>query len=107
VIPLVAAKAYSTAQAQAVSLANAASSLGGASQTPDPHAFSQILQNAMTDTVQSSRAAEKAMTAQVQGKADLVDTVTAISTAQANLNTVMAIRDQVINAYQNVLKTPI
>ncbi len=103
-VPLIAAKAYATAQAQATSLA---SSLGGVSQTPDPHAFSEILKTAMTDTVQSSRAAEHAITAQVQGKADLVDTVTAISSAQANLNTVMAIRDQVINAYQDVLKTPI
>jgi len=106
-VPLVAAKAYATAQAQAVSLANAASSLGGTGQAPDPHAFGEILKNAMTDTVQSSRAAETAMTNQVQGKADLVDTVTAISSAQANLDTVMAIRDQVINAYQDVLKTPI
>ena len=106
-VPLVAAKAYAAAQGQATSLAGAASSLGGASQTPDPHAFGEILKNAMTDTVQSSRAAEQAMTNQVQGKADLVDTVTAISSAQSNLDTVMAIRDQVINAYQDVLKTPI
>ena len=106
-VPLIAAKAYATAQAQATSLASAASSLSGASQPPDPHAFGEILKNAMTDTVQSSRAAETAMTKQVQGKADLVDTVIAISSAQSNLNTVMAIRDQVINAYQDVLKTPI
>ena len=106
-VPLVAAKAYATAQAQAASLAGAAGQMAGTGQAPDPHAFGEILKNAMTDTVQSSRAAETAMTNQVQGKADLVDTVTAISTAQANLNTVMAIRDQVINAYQDVLKTPI
>jgi flagellar hook-basal body complex protein FliE len=105
-VPLIAAKAYATAQAQASSLAGAAS-MGGVGQTPDPHAFSEILKNAMTDTVQSSKAAEQAMINQVQGKADLVDTVTAISSAQSNLDTVMAIRDQVINAYQDVLKTPI
>jgi flagellar hook-basal body complex protein FliE len=104
-VPLIAAKAYATAQAQASSLAGAA--MGGVGQTPDPHAFGEILKNAMTDTVQSSKAAETAMTNQVQGKADLVDTVTAISSAQANLDTVMAIRDQVINAYNDVLKTPI
>jgi flagellar hook-basal body complex protein FliE len=105
-IPMIAVKAYATAQAQAASLAGAASSVG-AGQAPDPHAFSEILKNAMNDTVQSSKAAEQAMIKQVQGKADLVDTVTAISSAQSNLDTVMAIRDQVINAYQDVLKTPI
>jgi flagellar hook-basal body complex protein FliE len=106
-VPLVAAKAYAAAQAQAVSLAQAAGSTGATGAAPDPHAFGEILKHAMTDTVQSSRAAETAMTNQVQGKADLVDTVTAISSAQANLDTVMAIRDQVINAYQDILKTPI
>ena len=107
VVPLIAAKAYATAQAQAASLANAATQIGSTGQAPDPHAFSEVLKNAMNDTVQSSKAAETAMVNQVQGKADLVDTVTAISTAQSNLETVMAIRDQVINAYQDVLKTPI
>ena len=106
-IPLVAAKAYAAAQAQASSLAQAAGAVGSTGKAPDPHAFSEILKNSMTDTVQSSRAAEQAMSKQVQGKADLIDTVTAISSAEANLNTVLAIRDQVINAYQDVLKTPI
>jgi flagellar hook-basal body complex protein FliE len=104
---MIAVKAYATAQAQAASLASAAAQMGGAAQAPDPHAFSEILKNAMNDTVQSSKAAETAMINQVQGKADLVDTVTAITSAQSNLDTVMAIRDQVINAYNDVLKTPI
>ena len=106
-IPFVAAKAYAAAQAQAASLAQAAGAASSAGQAADPHAFGEILKNSMNDAVQSSRAAEIAMSKQVQGKADLVDTVTAISSAEANLNTVMAVRDQVINAYQDVLKMPI
>jgi flagellar hook-basal body complex protein FliE len=47
------------------------------------------------------------MAAQVQGKADLVDVVTAVSSAEASLETVMAIRDQVINAYQEIMRMPI
>ena len=43
------------------------------------------------------------MTAQVQGKADLLDVVTAVSSAQTTLQTVMAVRDQVISAYQEIL----
>jgi flagellar hook-basal body complex protein FliE len=106
-IPLVAVRAYAAAQAQAASLAQAAGAVSSSGPAPDPHAFGEILKNSMNDTVQSSRAAEQAMSKQVQGKADLVDTVTAISSAEANLNTVMAVRDQVINAYQDVLKMPI
>jgi flagellar hook-basal body complex protein FliE len=105
-IPLIAARAYAAAQTQAASLAQAGSALS-ASQPADPHAFSEVLKNAMTDVVQSSKHAEQQMTAQVQGKGDLVDTVTAISSAQASLSTVMAVRDQVIAAYQQIMQMPI
>jgi flagellar hook-basal body complex protein FliE len=106
VLPLVAAKAYAAAQAQASSLSQAANALAG-NNAPDPHAFSEILKNTMGDAIQQSRNAEHQMAAQVQGKADLVDTVPAISSAEASLNTVMAVRDQVISAYQEILKMPI
>ena len=103
-IPLIAARAYAAAQTQASGIAAAAGNVGAA---PDPHAFSEVLKNAMTDVVQSSRNAETQMAAQAQGKGDLVDTVTAISSAQASLDTVMAVRDQVIAAYQQIMQMPI
>ncbi|MEJ0064514.1 MAG: flagellar hook-basal body complex protein FliE [Caulobacteraceae bacterium] len=49
-------------------------------------------------TVKDSRAAESQMTAQVQGKANLVDVVTAISSAQTSLTTMIAVRDQMTPA---------
>ena len=42
-----------------------------------------------------------------EGKAELVDVVTAISSAEASLETVMSIRDQVISAYQEIMRMPI
>jgi flagellar hook-basal body complex protein FliE len=102
-IPLIAAKAYAAAQ----QAAGAAAQAGSASALPDPHAFSEVLKNTMNDAVQSSKNAEHAMTAQVQGKGDLVDTVTSIASAQASLDTVMAVRDQVISAYQQIMQMPI
>jgi flagellar hook-basal body complex protein FliE len=47
------------------------------------------------------------MANQVQGKAQLVDVVTAVSAAQSSMETVMAIRDQVISAYQEIMRMPI
>jgi flagellar hook-basal body complex protein FliE len=102
-VPLIAARAYAAAQAQASSLAGA----GAANPTPDPHAFSEVLKNAMTEAMQSSKNAETQIAAQATGKADLIDTVTAISSAQASLDTVMAVRDQVIAAYQQIMQMPI
>jgi flagellar hook-basal body complex protein FliE len=47
------------------------------------------------------------MVKQVQGKAELIDVATAISAAEASLETVMAVRDQVISAYQEIMRMPI
>jgi flagellar hook-basal body complex protein FliE len=79
--------------------------LGGASATGG--GFGDILKSAMTDVMKSTKNAETQMAAQVHGKAELVDVVTAISAAESSLETVMAIRDQVINAYQEILRMPI
>lgn len=69
--------------------------------------FADILKSAMTDAVKASRTAETQMSNQVQGKAELVDVVTAISAAETSLETVMAVRDQVISAYQEIMRMPI
>ncbi len=105
VAPLIAAKAYAAALSQASGAATP-SAVGGAAQGADG-GFAAILKNSMTDAVQSSRNAETQMVNQVQGKADLVDVATAISSAQASLETVMAVRDQVISAYQEIMRMPI
>src|SRR5271169_2467407 len=101
VAPLVAVKAYAAAQgAVGPELAGSA----GAAAGPD---FGQMVNSAIHDAVSSSRAAEAQMNAQVQGKGNLVDVVTAISSAQTSLETVIAIRDQVIASYQQIMNMPI
>ena len=105
VAPFAAAKAYAAIQAQASSLTGNLGAPGAAGA--DGHGFADILKTAMSDAVQSSKTAEHMMVANVQGKADLVDVATAISSAQASLQTVMAVRDQVIAAYQQIMAMPI
>lgn len=98
---MAAARAYASAAAQA--MPQAAKSTEPA-QGPD---FAQLVTRAVNDVTSSSRNAETQMMAQAQGKADLVDVVTAISSAQASLETVMAVRDQVISAYKEIMSMPI
>ena len=43
----------------------------------------------------------------VAGRGDIVDVVTAIAAAETQLQTVIAVRDQVISAYQEILRMPI
>ena len=100
---LSAAKAYAAVQKAAGLAAGGAEEAAGVGGG----GFAQILKSAMTDVVQSSRAAESQMANQVQGKAELVDVVTAISAAETSLETVMAVRDQVISAYQEIMRMPI
>jgi flagellar hook-basal body complex protein FliE len=98
---LAAAKAYASAQSgSAIGGGGAAGGVGGS-------AFADMVKGAIQNTVQSSRAAETQMALQVQGKAELVDVVTAVAAAEASLETVMAVRDQVISAYQEIMRMPI
>ncbi len=98
--PSLALKAYAAAQKQVDSPA-----VGGAETAGS--AFADLVKTAMNDAVGASRHAETQMTAHTQGRAELVDVVTAVASAEASLETVMAVRDQVIAAYQEIMRMPI
>jgi flagellar hook-basal body complex protein FliE len=100
VAPLVAAKAYAAVQEAAAGIAGPAGQAAG----PD---FGQMVSQVVNQTVGASRNAEAQMTAQVQGKANLVDVVTAISSAQTSLDTMIAVRDQMIASYQQIMNMAI
>jgi len=99
--PLAAAKAYAATQ----QTLGAEPSFGAEKMSGG--GFGDILKSAMQDAMSTSKNAETKMANHVQGKGDLVDVVTAVSSAEASLETVMAIRDQVINAYQEIMRMPI
>ncbi len=101
--PLLAARAYAAAQGVAPQTGAAAAKIAGG-DGPD---FAQVLSRTVGDMVQTSHTAERAMAAHTAGKAELVDVVTAVASAQSSLETVMAVRDQVISAYQEILRMPI
>ena len=101
VAPLIAAKAYAAVQN------TLAPDIAGATAAPSGPDFGKLVSSAINDAVGASRHAEAQMAAQVQGKASLVDVVTAISSAETSLQTVMAVRDQVIAAYQQIMQMPI
>jgi len=101
VAPLIAAKAYAAVQEAA-----AGGMAGGAAAAAGPD-FGQMVSQAINQTVNDSKTAEAQMTAQVQGKANLVDVVTAISSAQTSLTTMISIRDQMIASYQQIMNMSI
>jgi flagellar hook-basal body complex protein FliE len=100
---LAAAKAYNAVQkTMAVDPGS-----GGADAMSAGGGFGDILKSAMADTMKATKTAENQMTLQAQGKAQLIDVVTAVSEASQSLSTVMAVRDQVISAYQEIMRMPI
>jgi flagellar hook-basal body complex protein FliE len=105
ITPLLAAKAYAAAQAQTPGQPGAPD--GDAAKLGGPANFSEVLNNVLSDTIHQSRQAESQIVAGVQGKTDLVNVVTAISSAETSLQTVIAVRDQVIAAYQQVMQMQI
>jgi flagellar hook-basal body complex protein FliE len=106
VAPFAAAKAYAAIQQTAANMASAATP-ANAAKVPDGHGFGEILKSAMNDAIQSGHNAESQMILQAKGKADLIDVATAVQSAQASLQTVMAVRDQVIAAYNQIMAMPI
>jgi flagellar hook-basal body complex protein FliE len=98
--PMAALKAYQAVQGGGMPT-------GGAPAPASAPGFGEMLQNVMGDMTQQTRAAETQMTGAVQGRGNMIDVVTAVSSAEASLETVIAVRDQVIAAYQEIMRMPI
>ncbi len=87
----------------------------GASVTPTPTgdavsgagSFGEFLTDAIKDSVSTMKHGEKMATAQLAGKADIVDVVNAVNQAEMTLDTVVAVRDKVVAAYQSIMNMPI
>jgi flagellar hook-basal body complex protein FliE len=73
----------------------------------DEDSFATMVTDSLKDAVQTGRAAEELRLKQIAGEADLKDVVTAVANAEYTLETVVAVRDKVITAYQEILRMPI
>lgn len=69
--------------------------------------FGALVANMVSDTGGALRAAEQASAAEVAGKGNLVDVVTAIGAAEVALDTMVAVRDRVVSAYQDIMRMQI
>jgi flagellar hook-basal body complex protein FliE len=98
--PLSASKAYLDA-------ARSAMRAGAGTDNADTVDFGKLVQNAIGEAAGAARGAEQAGLAAAAGKTDIVNVVTAIAQAETTMETVMAVRDQVIQAYQEILRMPI
>ena len=96
--PVVAAAAYRAATTQAPSTQGAQA--GGGSSA-------DALTRAAEGTVETMHQADAAAEAGIMGTASATDVVLAVSRAELALQTTVAIRDRVVQAYQDVMRMPI
>jgi flagellar hook-basal body complex protein FliE len=76
--------------------------VGGASQS-----FGATLQRALEGAVETGHKADVQAMQAVAGGGNLTEIVTALSHAELTLQTATAIRDRVVQAYQDIMKMPI
>jgi flagellar hook-basal body complex protein FliE len=91
--------------------ANAAKS-AGAGLTPSDDSgggsgFGDMLKQAVNSSIGTLKEGETQSMNALNGKADLGTVVTAVSNASVTLQTVTAVRDRVISAYQDIMRMPI
>jgi flagellar hook-basal body complex protein FliE len=92
------------AYAQAAKMGGA----GGAEAAATPGAsFGDMLSNVLGEASSTGKMAEAKAGELMKGKGDIVDVVTAVNAAEMSLETVVAIRDRVIAAYQDIMRMPI
>ena len=69
--------------------------------------FASVLKDAAKVAIGDAKGAEKASMGAIAGKADIREVVAAVANAEMTLETVVNVRDKVINAYNEILRMPI
>ncbi len=69
--------------------------------------FKEMIKSSIEQTIDDSRKAEELSKQAIAGKADMRDVVAAVTNAEMALQTVVAVRDSVIKAYQEVMRMQI
>jgi flagellar hook-basal body complex protein FliE len=69
--------------------------------------FGATLQRAIDGAVRTGQDAENKAMQAISGEGNLTDVVTALSRAELALQTATAVRDRVVQAYQDIMKMPI
>lgn len=69
--------------------------------------FQALLADTLSDATVAGQAGESAAIEALVGRASLQDVVQAVNAAEITLETVVAVRDRMIAAYQEIMRMPI
>jgi flagellar hook-basal body complex protein FliE len=74
---------------------------------PSAGNFTDFLSDAVKDGIKTMKTGEQMATGAITGQSNIVDVVNAVNSAEITLDTVVAVRDKVIQAYQSIMSMPI
>lgn len=80
---------------------------GGSGAPAGAPSFGDVLKEAAQSAIDAQHTSEKVSAASIVGKADMTEVLQAINNAEVALNTVLAVRDRVVQAYETVMRTQI
>ncbi len=69
--------------------------------------FAAVMKDSLVSSINTMKAGEAMSAKAVTGDATLPDVVQAVNAAEMTLSTVVAVRDRLISAYQELLRMPI
>src|SRR5271163_3833980 len=105
-IPAAAAAAYQAMSKIGAEATTAAPGIAPA-DLPSGQNFGDFLSDAIKDSTSTLKAGEQAATSGIAGQSNIVDVVNAVNSAEITLDTVVAVRDKVVAAYQSIMNMPI
>ncbi|MGH6726759.1 MAG: flagellar hook-basal body complex protein FliE [Pseudolabrys sp.] len=107
--PLAAASAYANIARLAIdptqALANAAGA--GAPKDAGDTSFASMVKDAVGGVIEAGRKSDAQTRSMANGKSNMVDVVTAVAETEVAVDAVVAVRDKVIAAYEEIMKMPI
>ncbi|HVZ09053.1 flagellar hook-basal body complex protein FliE [Rhodopila sp.] len=106
-IPTVTIRPSDAAAAYARTARETAPAATATQGTQQAGSFGNTVQQALQQAVDTGHDAEDKTTQALKGGGNLTDVVLALSHASMTLQTATAIRDRVVQAYQDIMKMPI
>jgi flagellar hook-basal body complex protein FliE len=104
-------KVSSAARAYSEALQRAAGAVGDDDAAPvgksKGASFADFVRVAVSEPVAAVHKSEQMTAAAAAGKADMAEVVMAVTNAEMAIETVTAVRDRVVSAYQEILRMPI
>jgi flagellar hook-basal body complex protein FliE len=90
-----------------VAVGAAAGQVGGTAKTDIGTDFASFMKDAVREAVDTMHEGEKMSIKGIAGQAELTDVVAAVADAELTLQTVVALRDRMVQAYQEIIRMPI